>query len=172
VRSLILILIPVVMAAQQVNVTLTGPTSQPQPPSQAPDTKPEDRCVIEGKVFSAATGEPVKRANLILRRADISPSTGNMPTSYSTATDAGGSFAMKDIDPGKYRLSVTRTGFVQAEYGARGPLRPGTTLTLASGQHLQDVNFRLTPHAVIIGRVVDEDGEPVANAQVQAMRYR
>ena len=79
---------------------------------------------------------------------------------------------MKDIDPGKYRLSVTRTGFVQGEYGARAPQRPGTTLTLASGQHLQDVNFRLTPHAVIIGRVVDEDGEPVANAQVQAMRYR
>ena len=171
-RSLLLVLIPVVMAAQQGTLTVSGRTSQPQPPSQAPETKPEDRCVIEGQVFSAATGEPVKKANLILRRADVSPSSGNMPTSYSTATDAGGSFAMKDIDPGKYRLSVTRTGFVQGEYGARGPLRQGTTLTLAAGQHLQDVNFRLTPHAVIIGRVVDEDGEPVANAQVQAMRYR
>jgi protocatechuate 3,4-dioxygenase beta subunit len=172
-RSLLLVLaLPVMLAAQQVNVTLTGRTSQPQPPTQAPDTKPEDRCVIDGQVFSAATGEPVKKANLILRRADVSPSSGNMPTSYSTATDAGGSFAMKDIDPGKYRLSVTRTGFVQGEYGARGPLRQGTTLTLAAGQHLQDVNFRLTPHAVIIGRVVDESGDPVANAQVQAMRYR
>ena len=172
-RSLLLVLIPVLMAAQQINLTLTGPTSQPAPPpSPAPDTKPEDRCVIEGKVFSAATGEPVKKANLILRRADVSPNSGYMPTSYSSATDAGGSFAMKDIDPGKYRLSVTRTGFVQGEYGARGPQRPGTTLTLAPGQHLQEVTFRLTPHAVIMGRVVDEDGEPVTNVQVQALRYR
>jgi hypothetical protein len=169
---LLVLMLPVLLTAQQVNVTLTGRTSQPEPPSQAPETKPEDRGVIEGQVFSAATGEPVKKANLILRRADVSPSAGNIPTSYSTATDAGGSFAMKDIDPGKYRLSVTRAGFVQGEYGARGPLRQGTTLTLGAGQHLQDVNFRLTPHAVIVGRVVDEDGEPVANAQVQAMRYR
>ena len=167
-RSLLFVLmLPMVMAAQQ-----RERTSQPPPPSQAPETKPEDRCVIEGQVFSAATGEPVKKANLILRRADVSPSSGNIPTSYSTVTDAGGSFAMKDVDPGQYRLSVTRTGFVTGEYGARGPQRPGTTLTLAAGQHLQDVNFRLTPHAVIVGRVVDEDGEPVAGAQVQAMRYR
>jgi protocatechuate 3,4-dioxygenase beta subunit len=109
---------------------------------------------------------------LILRRADLSPNSGGAPTSYSTATDVGGSFAMKDIDPGKYRLSVNRIGFVAGEYGARGPLQSGTTLSLARGQHLQGADFRLTPHAVITGRVVDEDGEPVANAQVQAMRYR
>ena len=176
-RSVLLVLtLPVLLAAQLGTVTTAGPTSQPRqtpqsPENQAPETKPEDRCVIEGQVFSAATGEPIKRANLILRRADLSPNSG-MPTSYSTATDAGGSFAMKDLDPGKYRLSVNRTGFVSVEYGARAFLRQGTTLTLATGQHLQGVNFRLTPHAVIIGRVVDEDGEPLANAQVQAMRYR
>src|ERR1700674_3773666 len=125
-RSQLLVLIPVVMAAQQVNVTLPGRPSQPPPPSQTPETKPEDRCVIEGQVFSAATGEPVKKANLILRRADVSPNSGNMPTSYSTATDAGGSFAMKDIDPGKYRLSVTRAGFAR---GVR------STRSSAAGNH-------------------------------------
>jgi hypothetical protein len=91
-RSLLLVLaLPVVLAAQQGGVlTTAGRTSQPQPPAQAPDTKPEDRCVIEGQVFSAATGEPVKKANLVLRRADVSPNSWSSPTSFSTATDAGG----------------------------------------------------------------------------------
>src|ERR1700736_4509753 len=143
-RSQLLVLVlPVAMAAQQAVVGAAGRSSQSQTAAPALETKPEDRCVIEGQVFSAATGEPVKKANLILRRADLSPNSGNLPTSYSTATDVGGSFAMKDIDPGKYRLSVTRTGFVTGEYGARGPMRPGTTLSLASGQHLQGVDFRL-----------------------------
>src|SRR5262249_26547316 len=31
---------------------------------------------------------------------------------------------------------------------------------------------KLTPQAVIIGRVVDEDREPVAYVQIQTMRYR
>ena len=173
-RSQLLVLVlPVALAAQPVGVGVAGRSHQLQtPPAQASETKPEDRCTIEGQVFSATTGEPVKKASLILRRADLSPNSGGAPTSYSTATDVGGSFAMKDIDPGKYRLSVNRIGFVSGEYGARGPLQSGTTLSLARGQHLQGADFRLTPHAVITGRVVDEDGEPVANAQVQAMRYR
>src|SRR5207248_1961743 len=123
-------------------------------------------------VLNATTGDPVNKANLILRRAEGSAGMGPFPTSYSTTTDAEGKFAMKDIDPGKYRLSVNRTGFVNAEYGARGAMRPGTTLSLDPKQHLQDVVFRLTPQAVITGRVLDEDGEPVAYVQVQSLRYR
>src|SRR5579872_7322677 len=97
--QLLVLVLPVTLTAQQAVV---GRSTQSQTPAQAPETKPEDRCVIEGQVFSAATGEPVKKANLMLRRADLPPNSGNAPTSYSTATDAGGSFAMKDIDPGKY----------------------------------------------------------------------
>jgi protocatechuate 3,4-dioxygenase beta subunit len=92
--------------------------------------------------------------------------------SYSTVTDSGGRFAMKDLEPGRYRLSANRTGFVNGEYGSRGPMRPGTVIALARGQALTDLKFGLTPQAVITGRVVDEDNEPVANAQVMAMRYR
>ena len=171
---LILLILPVALAAQQAGVSVAGAaqTNQAQAAAQPVESKPEDRCVIEGRVFSAATGEPVKRASLILRRTDLTPNSGGLPVSYSTASDTGGGFAMKDIEPGKYRLSVSRTGFVNTEYGARGPQRPGTTLSLSAGQHMQEVIFRLTPHAVIIGRVVDEGGEPLAYVQVQAMRYR
>src|SRR6266702_3359514 len=81
-------------------------------------------------VSTSGPGEPVKKANLLLRRADLSPNTGGMPTFYSSATDAGGAFAMRDLEPGKYRLSVNRTGFGPAAYGERGAMLPGTTLSL------------------------------------------
>src|SRR5207249_1229105 len=141
-------------------------------PTSAQESKPEDRCSIEGQVLNAATGEPVKKANLVLRRADLAPNTFNIPTNYSTTTDAGGAFSMKDIAPGKYRLSANRTGFAFGDYGSRGPMRPGTTLTLDPKQRMQGIVFRLTPHAVMTGRIVDEDREPLANVQVQTMRYR
>ena len=66
-----------------------------KPGAAAPETKPEDRCVLEGKVVSAATGEPVQKANILLRRVDQTPATGGLPNTYSTSSDAGGKFAMK-----------------------------------------------------------------------------
>jgi len=42
---------------------------------------------------------------------------------------------------------------VFAEYGARGAMRPALRCRSILRQHLQEVVFRLTPHAVVIGRV-------------------
>jgi len=142
------------------------------PAAQANPTKPEDLCGIEGQVSNAATGAPVKKAELRLSRVNLNPNTASLQTSYSTTADVAGKFAMTDIEPGKYRLSVSRNGFVNTSYGARGPNRPGTTLTLDPGQHLKEVNFKLTPHGVVSGRIVDEDGDPVARVSVQAQSYR
>jgi Carboxypeptidase regulatory-like domain len=129
--------------------------------AQLPAT--DDRCAIEGQVLNGATGEPLKKAALMLRRIDRDQSSGTM-------TGVGGQFAIEDLDPGRYRLSVERNGFVRQEYGAHGPERPGTTLTLERGQRLRDIVVRLIPQAAITGRVVDEDSEPVANASVKALK--
>jgi len=153
-------------AQQPAPAQNTAPAAQPNP------TKPEDLCGIEGQVSNVATGAPVKKAELRLQRVDLNPNTASLQTSYSTTADAAGKFAMKDIEPGKYRLSVTRNGFVNTSYGARGPNRPGTTISLDPGQHLKEVNFKLTPHGVVSGRIVDEDGDPVVHASVQAQSYR
>ena len=51
-------------------------------------------------------------------------------------------------------------------------MRSGTTLSLDPGKQMQDLNFRLTPHGVITGRVLDEDGEPMAMVQLEVSRYR
>ena len=134
--------------------------------------RPRPGGAVERQVLNAITGEPVKKANIVLRRADSSRSRSGPPQSYATSTDTAGRFSMKAIDSGQYRLSVDRTGFVSTEYGARASTRQGTTLSLDAGQELQDLTIRLTPHSVVTGRVVDEDGEPVAYAQIQLQRYR
>ena len=140
-----------------------------QPPTP-PETKPEDLCTIEGQVTNAATGAPVRKAEINLRGTERA-TAGTMPASYTAAADAGGKFTIKDIEPGKYRLSVQHSGFVNLQYGARGPNRPGTTLSLGASQRMKDLSLRLAPQAVITGRIVDDKNEPVASASVRTMRY-
>ena len=139
--------------------------NQQQPPQQQ---KEEPPASLEGQVANAITGEPLKKVMLILTPNQQRPDS----TPYSTTSDASGHFAMANIAPGSYRLASERTGFVRGAYGSPGPMRPGTTLTLSSGQELKLSIFKLQPHGVISGRVLDEDGEPVANVQIQAMTHR
>lgn len=134
---------------------------------EKPPTPPEDLCRIEGRVTAMGSGEPLRKASVMLTPVERQPGW----TPYTAGTGEDGSFAMKDIEPGRYRLSVMRNGYVRLEYGARGPGRPGATLNLNRGQRLTDVNFALLKQSVITGRVVDEDGEPVSRASVYASRY-
>jgi protocatechuate 3,4-dioxygenase beta subunit len=133
---------------------------------------PGGPCFIAGRVVNAANGEPVRRARLILRRADNPSGGSGSPAAYATLTDDHGSFAMKGIEPGKYEFSAQRAGFAETSYGARRPGHAGITLSLDAGQQLTRVLFRLTPHAVIAGRILDQDGDPVQGVQVRTERYR
>ena len=73
---------------------------------------------------------------------------------------------------GKYRLRASRNGFVVVEYGARPSRQSGTVFDLTSPQQFKDVGLRLVPQCVITGRILDADGEPLAGAKVQLLRFR
>ena len=79
---------------------------------------------------------------------------------------------MDELDPGRYSFSASRNGFITQSYSPDGSIRRATPLTLAKGQELKQLVFKLTPQAVISGRVLDEDGEPVADAFVQPMVFQ
>jgi len=142
-------------------------------PAAAPAAKAGDLCSMDGRVLDALTGEPLKKASLKLTPSNAKSALAGgaivLPQVFTTSTDASGRYAMKDLDPGTYRLQVTRNGYVPGEYGARGPSKPGMDLTLARGQQARDVVVKLTPQGVISGRVVDEDGDPVASTTVQLL---
>ena len=128
-------------------------------------------CSLAGRVLNAANGEPVRHARLVLQHTDNPGAGAGMPARDTTMTDDRGAFTMKDIEPGKYRFSAERPGFARAEYGARRPGREGVTLSLDAGQRLEGMVFRLIPQAVISGRILDQDGDPVDRVMVTANRY-
>ena len=127
-------------------------------------TVPE-KCSLEGRVLRAGSGEPLNKVQL-----NLFPQGGRDARPRFSTTDDTGRFSFQDVAPGRYQLSATRNGYVRQEYGQRGSSRTGTALILERGQSLRDIVFRLIPHGVIAGRVVDADGEPVSDVHVQVLR--
>lgn len=132
--------------------------------SSSPSLPQQQLCSLSGMVVKLAGSEPLKSATVELRSVEDRTHT------VSVATDAGGHFQIKGIDPGRYRLKVIRNGFVTQEYGQKTPSDPGSDLRLSPGQELKDLLFRMIPWGVIAGRILNEDGEPLPWARVSALR--
>jgi hypothetical protein len=131
-------------------------------------TKPEPRASVSGKVVSGASGEPLKKAFITLRRTD----GGRREQPYTAITKEDGWFEINEVPAGQYRMTVLRNGYVRHVFGARNARQQqGGNLTLAAGQKLRDLAIKLTPGAVIAGRIVDQDGEPMAGVSVTVLRY-
>ena len=182
---LVILLVSRSVSAQQTSITFTpapqqppgqpGQTGQPGPPGSTPqrmparplrpgETPPKGTAVIKGQV-TAGTGAPVRRAQV--RAMSMEGRGGGV-----TSTDNNGLFQIRDLPAGRYNVTVMKGGFAQASFGQRRPGDPGTPIDLADGQTAERVNFILSRGGVIAGVVVDDGGEPVAGAQVAAMRYQ
>lgn len=157
--AILLIGSTLVVAAQ------TAQTPPAPPLAQTTDEKAKQQAKVQGQVLNQVTGEPVRKANLTLR-----PEGGG--TNLKAVSDNEGKFSIENIDPGRYTLAAERQGFVNQNYGARRPTGPGTTLELKNSQAMKDLAFKLTPQGVIAGRVLDDEGEPVAGVSVQVLQYR
>ncbi len=125
--------------------------------------QPPPKASIAGHVTNAATGELLKKATVILE-----PGAPNLKRQMAIS-NADGSFEFTSIDPGLYGISGNHTGFLTAYYGAKKPNRRGDIISVAAGQQVTDLTLALTPQAVISGRVVDEDGDPIQGATVELL---
>jgi hypothetical protein len=88
------------------------------------------------------------------------------------STNSNGVFEFTELPAARYTLTASKTGYLTLQYGQRRPLEPGKPIDLAAGQTLNSLDFTLPRGSVITGRVVDEFGEPVPDASVQAMRFQ
>jgi Carboxypeptidase regulatory-like domain len=149
--------------------------SQAQGPAQQQRQIPAGS--IEGLVLQAASSDPIPKAQVTLIRvvpppANLTPAT--LPTPIASIppilTDAVGKFSFANLEPGTYRVSAGRNGFVRMNYGERFSTGPGTIITVPAGQTLKDVNFRLVQTAVVSGRVRDASGDAAAGLGVQLMK--
>ena len=92
---------------------------------------------IYGTVVDKATGEPIKAAGVELS-----------PSGLKTVTGSEGQFEFTELDPGKYTLIITKTGYVDGVSG---------TIEVKPGQQAKgDVQIEQIPPAL---KVVDENNE-------------
>ncbi len=128
--------------------------SSPEPPKPA---------VVAGRVVSATTGEPLARARVSLRQA------GGSQVAFLTTTDAQGDFRFEGVPPGSYVPAAEKPGYLRQNLGAR-PSAAGGSVSVAPGQQISGVLLKLTPQAILTGRILDEEGEPIAYAGLSVLR--
>jgi uncharacterized protein (DUF2141 family) len=85
-------------------------------------------------------------------------------------TDAQGNFSFDKVPAGEYTVSVSRDQYLATSYGQKKYNRPGSTIVLGDGQKIS-IKVPMQRGGVITGMITGEDGEPLINAQVRAMRY-
>jgi protocatechuate 3,4-dioxygenase beta subunit len=156
-----LLALSLLFAATHVFAQTNGTNGQTE---KSAEQAKKDECSISGMVVKLTTSEPLKSASIRLISAE------NKDRTIKTVSDMSGHFRLKGIQPGRYTLQVSHLGFVTSAYGQKKPDDPGAILTLTAGTEKTDMLFRLTPAAVISGRITNEDGDPVPWAQVTALR--
>jgi hypothetical protein len=133
----------------------------------APAEQAKKECSISGQILNATTDQPLRKATVTLHSAE------GRQGPRETDVDAAGRFEFRGLEPGRYMVSASRTGYANQAYGAKRPgYRTGTMLSLLAGEEMKGIVIKLSPHGVIMGHVFDEEGEPIANANVTATGYQ
>ena len=119
---------------------------------------------LRGRVVASDTGVGVRRAQVRISGPDIGTKTA--------LTDAQGRYEFRDLPAGRFNVSVSKSGFVSMQYGQSRPFEPGRPIELADAQKMDKADVSMPRGSVLAGRVVDEFGEAVADAEVTAMRMQ
>jgi hypothetical protein len=138
---------------------------RPMPPRDlaAAQPLPVGTSVVSGTVVVAGTGQPARRARVVLNATESGGSR-------TTMTDESGRFTFSGLAGGRYSLSASKTGHVGVTFGQNRPGRPGTAIQLADGEKFT-ADLQLPRGSVITGTVLDEYGEPTPGTQVRALRF-
>jgi protocatechuate 3,4-dioxygenase beta subunit len=158
----VLVLASDVSAAQQI--IINGPTTDMpvQLPGMGPRQPKTGTARLRGRVLSVENGGPVRRAQVRIMSPDIG--------SKSAMTDAEGRYEFRDLPAGRFNLSATKAGYVTVQYGQTRPFESGKPIDLSEGQSMDKADISMPRGSAISGRLVDEFGDPVADAVVSAMR--
>jgi len=119
---------------------------------------------IQGTVLSGATGQPLRRAEVLLRPADSKGAAR-----YQT-TDESGAFAFPKVAPGRYEITVQREGYLPLAAGRMGDYKMPPIFSVNPGQTISSFVWRMTPAGVVSGKVRFDDAEPAANVIIQLYR--
>jgi protocatechuate 3,4-dioxygenase beta subunit len=142
--ALILLSSPAVCAAQSAGV--------PQNLSSSSTFR------IAGTIVNSIGGNPLTRARVSIF------DTRNPQNRQSVITSEDGRFDFKQLSPGKYALQGAKRGFIPAGYDEHEGF--STAIVTGTGLDTEHLVLRLSPSAVLSGKILDESGEPVRHASV------
>jgi hypothetical protein len=156
-------------AAQVQGGTTPGvpirPPQRPAPPRDQTSAPATGTAKILGVVVASDDGRP-------LRRVAVRVTAPELREPRSATTDLSGRYEIGDLPAGRYTVTASRAGFVTISHGQTRPNEMGRPIDVSDGQTVERINFSLPRGAAITGRILDEYGEPVAGASVQAMQMR
>jgi Carboxypeptidase regulatory-like domain len=132
---------------------------------------------IKGAVVNSVDGNPVAHCHLtatitrnVTGRAGMVGGAfrggGQFPSPSNDGVDcdAQGRFLLTVPSAGSWRVTASARGFVSADYDQHEQFSSAIVLTAEAPT--EELEFRLSPEATITGRVIDEAGEAVRNAQI------
>lgn len=125
-----------------------------QPSQTATSPNEAARGSIAGVVRAAGTGTPIADAEVGARRPGGQPVTGK--------SDSEGRYTLRLLEAGSYQVGAT----VRSSDGVRFGASASRPVTLQPGQELTGIDIRVPLPGQISGKVVDENGEPLANVYV------
>jgi hypothetical protein len=126
-------------------------------------------ATLRGRVYAADSGQPLRRAQV--RITSTGPSAnGQPPENRLTTTDMNGGYEFAAVRAGRYNLNAQKGSYIGLQWGQQRPNEPGKPIDVLDAQTIEKLDFALPRGAVITGRILDEFGEPVSDAQVAAMR--
>jgi hypothetical protein len=115
---------------------------------------------VEGIAIDALTRRPLAGVHITMRPfvSEGAPSD----QAWGATSTREGRFSITSMPPAIYILTTRRNGYVQ-------PPSNDEAITLKPGEQLTTLIVALTPEAIISGRVLDENGDPVQWVRVQAI---
>jgi len=138
----------------------------PPPPPRPAGAPARDAAAAEKKGTAAikghvrtAEGRPLRRARILVRGAALT-------TGRTASTGLDGEYEITELPAGRFTISVTRGGYLPAQYGQRAYGEDGTPLEIADGATLDKIDLAMDRAGTVSGRVTDETGEPVSGASV------
>src|SRR5260370_16443884 len=130
--------------------------AQSPPPDR--NATPNAKFKIAGTIVSSLSGTPVGK----VRVAVFEP--WNAADVMWMITSENGRFEFDGLKPGKFSLQGAKRGFIRAAYEQHEQF--STAIVTGAGFDTENLVLRLTPLALLGGKVIDESGDPVRNARV------
>lgn len=135
------------------------------PTVSAPSSRELQDGTISGVVRDGGSSEVLTDVEVTLRG-------GTPRRTQVTRSDAQGRYQFSSVPFGDYVVMFAKPGFVSTHFGQTHPFAAPTVVGVAAGSETRNISVNLLRAAAIEGRVVDAKGQPLADAEVVALRVQ